>query len=749
MSFAVALALAPPAEPAKAYSGYQFPCSGYSVVGYYFAQWVSGWGHHLGEDVCGGAGRAVYAAADGVVMYSALTPETYRWGNLILIQHDHSNGTEATGIYGHLSNDRRVSAGQTVSKGQLIGFTAPSYTRESGGWAAHLHFGVKTGPYGAGVGTYSPSITGYSTSGVGAYAHPTNVVNANQVRIDYQLVGVTGNGTRAKNSQYYIEFHLKNTGTETWYHNGATPMKLGTSGPRDRLSGFSTGMLGQGWSSANRIAMLADTPPGGVGVFRAIFNNGAVPPGMYAERFTPVIDGRGWLADKDLWLQVGVRPPQYSAQWAGQNVFTTISPTATTGTDSARYLLPGQRLNAKVYVRNTGDYAWTSGGPNPVRLGTARANDRNSAFVTTGVGSIPASENWLSNNRPSGIDGRYDPGSNTITPTGTINPGEIGVFSFAFTAPNQPGTHREYFQPVAESLGRIQPDMGIYFDFRVLPPGHHYEWVTQANPAPIQLGRTAKNATVYLRNVGQSNWSVDGDVRLGTDRSRDRASAFSAGWISPNRAAAIDANATNPDDSVIRPGNVARFQFNVQSESVRDGNYQEYFRPVVDGSGWMPEDYGIYVPITVSSPARDYKVLSETFSTNVNSLQYGETFDARLAVRNLGTSPWTVEGASPVRLGTSQPLDRGSGFNVLTGSDPWLSVNRATKIDGKVTNLDTLQTVQTSVVNQGEVAYLNIPLKVPNGLNPGPYNEHFNFVQDGQSWFPDLGIYFPLNVTGS
>ncbi|MDP2717471.1 MAG: M23 family metallopeptidase, partial [Candidatus Micrarchaeota archaeon] len=189
MSFAVVLALLPPAEPTKAYSGYQFPCDNYSISGYYFGQWVSGSGYHVAEDACSGAGRAVYAAADGQVVYSAKTPDSYRWGNLVMIQHNNGDGSEATGVYAHLSNDRRVSAGQSVSKGQLIGFTGPSYTAENGNWSAHLHFGLKTGPYGAAIGTYSPQINGYRSDGYGPYAHPTNYVNGRKTPpqvYDYQ-----------------------------------------------------------------------------------------------------------------------------------------------------------------------------------------------------------------------------------------------------------------------------------------------------------------------------------------------------------------------------------------------------------------------------------------------------------------------------------------------------------------------------------------------------------------------------------
>lgn len=747
MALAGLLILATPAGPAKAYSGFQYPCGGYGVVGYFFGQWVSGSGYHVGEDVCGDAGRAVYATADGTVMYSAKTPDSYRWGNLILIQSDDGFGGQLTSIYGHLSNDRRVGAGATVSKGQLIGFTGPSYTSENGNWSAHLHFGIRGGSYNAPVGTYSPGIVGYKSSTAG-YLPGGQVIRDRQVVQNYQLVGISGHGTYPRNAEYYVEFRLKNTGTTTWQINGTNPMRLGTSGPLDRGSGFSIGQLGQGWSSANRIALREDTPPGQVGLFAARFSNRNVAPGYYVERFRPVVEGQGWLPDRDLWVGVTVQPPQQRAQWVGQGAFTVLSPTHTTDPINSTYLLPGQRINLKAYVKNTGDAPWSATGPNPVRLGTSRPNDRGSAFVTGPVAGMAASEQWLAGNRASNIDGRYDPGSNTVTPTGTINPGEVAAFSFAITVPSQPGYYQEYFNPVIEGQGWLN-DLGMWFGLRVLPGGYHYEWATQNNPGPIALGNGEALVQLFLRNIGQANWPVGGNVRLATDRARDRTSPFSSVWLSGNRAAMIDANATNPGSQTIGPGNVARFSFVVKSDTVRDGTYKEYFRPVVDGVGWMPEDYGIYVPVTVSSPAQGQKMVSQTFSTDITKLHRGQEFTARVGLRNIGTAAWSVAGPNPVRLATDRPQDRDGLFKQLTGPDAWLSTNRASAIDGKITNLTTLQPSAADSIGQSEVAYLNIPLKVPTGQSLGTYNEYFNLVREGQGWVPNIGMYFPLTVIGN
>ena len=87
--------------------------------------------YHEGIDIGGlGMGCNVYASDGGKVITSALS-DTY--GNYIVINH----GNGYTTLYAHLSK-RRVSAGDTVKKGDLIG-NVGSTGRSNG---PHLHFEV-------------------------------------------------------------------------------------------------------------------------------------------------------------------------------------------------------------------------------------------------------------------------------------------------------------------------------------------------------------------------------------------------------------------------------------------------------------------------------------------------------------------------------------------------------------------------------------------------------------------------------
>ena len=86
---------------------------------------------HSGVDIGAAAGASVLAADGGTVTVAAYSSS---YGNYVMIYH--SNGTYT--LYAHMSS-LAVSAGQTVSQGQTIGYVG------STGWATgpHLHFEIR------------------------------------------------------------------------------------------------------------------------------------------------------------------------------------------------------------------------------------------------------------------------------------------------------------------------------------------------------------------------------------------------------------------------------------------------------------------------------------------------------------------------------------------------------------------------------------------------------------------------------
>ena len=95
---------------------------------------ISGWGFHGGTDITGGgiSGKPVYATRAGRVI-SAVTSNS---GYGIYVLNDHGDGYSS--LYAHMSA-RYVSAGDSVSKGQMIGRVGS--TGNSTG--PHLHFEIR------------------------------------------------------------------------------------------------------------------------------------------------------------------------------------------------------------------------------------------------------------------------------------------------------------------------------------------------------------------------------------------------------------------------------------------------------------------------------------------------------------------------------------------------------------------------------------------------------------------------------
>ncbi len=111
--------------------------------------------NHGGTDIAASYGSAIYAADSGKVVSSS-DGWNGGWGNYVMI--DHGNGMQT--LYAHMSS-RAVSVGQTVSRGQTIGYVGS--TGMSTG--PHLHFemyinGSRIDPQSKYPGmsfTYSPS----------------------------------------------------------------------------------------------------------------------------------------------------------------------------------------------------------------------------------------------------------------------------------------------------------------------------------------------------------------------------------------------------------------------------------------------------------------------------------------------------------------------------------------------------------------------------------------------------------------
>lgn len=107
---------------------------------------------HQGIDIKGPYGAQIIAAADGRVLE---TDVGICWGPTIVVDHGTGpDGKRLIAAYGHL-DQMRVNAGQTVSRGQLIGTLGNNYRNfECIVGVRHLHFQLGRVWRGADKGTY-------------------------------------------------------------------------------------------------------------------------------------------------------------------------------------------------------------------------------------------------------------------------------------------------------------------------------------------------------------------------------------------------------------------------------------------------------------------------------------------------------------------------------------------------------------------------------------------------------------------
>ena len=124
-------------SPAPTKTG--MPLSGQTVADYAmdclgYNETTRDWRTHNGIDIAAESGTAVCAAADGVV-YTTYTDEVM--GTTVVVRH----GGGYVTTYSSLDGKLEVSAGDTVTLGQTLGYVGSSAVVETA-TGDHVHFGV-------------------------------------------------------------------------------------------------------------------------------------------------------------------------------------------------------------------------------------------------------------------------------------------------------------------------------------------------------------------------------------------------------------------------------------------------------------------------------------------------------------------------------------------------------------------------------------------------------------------------------
>ena len=218
-----------------------------------------------------------------------------------------------------------------------------------------------------------------------------------------------------------VRMSLRNDGDVTWPAGAGSPIWLGTSGPRNRVSSAA----GSDWWTTSRATRLqagtASVAPGQTGTFDLSLHGNGRPVGVTAEPFEPLWTGTGWVEGAPRSLYVVRVDPAVS-----RLAMVHAAPPATVSLEND----DTGRAELVVRLRNLGGSPWTLG---TERLGTV--GDAAYALAT------PA---WASPSRPPALSLNANrPG------TTTVHPGEIGEWRVPLSATGKPaGTYRLVLQAV-------------------------------------------------------------------------------------------------------------------------------------------------------------------------------------------------------------------------------------------------------------------------------------------------------------
>ena len=355
---------------------------------------------------------------------------------------------------------------------------------------------------------------------------------------------------------------------------------------------------------------------------------------------------------------------------------------------------PGVAETATLTVRNTGVYTWYNNGDHTVRLGTWEPADTPSKVYTQG---------WLSNNRPTTLN------------EASVAPGEVGTFTFPITTPGI-GAYAQSFNLVVENV--------VWMDWTGFRPTiiglAPYQWsvdgVSYGNNTGVMQPGSTQTVTVTAHNTGSATWSKTSgpSIKLATWEP-DRVSQVNQDWLSPTRIAYMS------EDSVAT-GQSAQFQFSVKMP--QSGYFYERLNLVAEGQAWF-NNPGLTLYLKGGGYA--WQSVWSSISTGSLSVNAGQEFTMTVKAKNTGDFTWYKSSGPSIRIGTSEPKNRGS--NLYNSS--WISDTRPTAL------------IEDSVA-PGQEGTFSFQATAPN--RRGTFYESFNIVAEGQTWFESPSINFLLVV---
>ena len=326
------------------------------------------------------------------------------------------------------------------------------------------------------------------------------------------------------NGSTVLRMSASPTGNLTWPTGATSPLRLGTTAPRDRSSSFAD----VGWLSAGRpapVAAAGPVGPGGTGIFEFRLSGNDGPLGASQEAFEPLWEGRSWSsgARTDLTVvRVDPAVDRAATVETAPPARLTLS-TAPTGT-----------ATLVVRLRNVGGAAWTVG----------------EEALTTGSPAVTATAAWPSPTRTPGLAANLSrPGQ------GVVAPGEVGEWRVPVTGLAKPTGTRAMVLRASGPTGPYGPSLTV--TTTVVAAQVRAALVATAPAVTVPSGGTA-TTWFDVRNTGTVAWPVGGMLHSLVPAAGGSPSRAMS-WLSRSRPASLTANRSAPGAPLVQPGQTARF----------------------------------------------------------------------------------------------------------------------------------------------------------------------------------------------
>ena len=373
--------------------------------------------------------------------------------------------------------------------------------------------------------------------------------------VDQQVPASVASGQR-----FNVSYTVKNVGTNAWTPDAR--YRLGSQNPDDNTT----------WG-LSRVPITNAVAPGDT----VIVGFQATAPdalGSYNFQWRPLQEGVEFFGEASTNVVIDVQAPLLAASFISQSVPST--------------LLPGQRYNVTIFMRNTGRDAWTS--VNKTRLGSVNPND----------------------NRTWGIA--------RALPTGDVAPGAMGRFDIPIVAPTNPGDYSFQWRMIQEGVARFG-DLTPNVTFRVVQP-NRATFVSENFPATMFPGQIAP-VQVVLRNLGTNTWRPGALFHL-AQANPDFAGLWGVTQV--------------PLLRLVGPGENAVFNFAITAPAA-NGVYKFRWRMQQDGLALFGEPTPLR-SIRVADVGDNSQFVNQTVPSTIAA---GTQNPVTVRFRNLGSTTWSAD----------------------------------------------------------------------------------------------------------